>query len=244
MKLNLLDLIHETHKDEAMNAQVEYKIVEVRPRIFAVVVPNSADRALLFLRTQEFYESPNDDFRRHHFNINDFFDWYQRENGTDYRKDWAGFNVPFPIAYDCYEGTLDMPKEWRHRYDDIMCDIIDKILDIIDTKRDDNYFKSYIIGTGDTNGITYAHELAHGLYYTNPSYRINCDKITLGMRPEIRNQLYKNLADNGYAERSFNDEIQAYFTNKDDLNMIAKGLDKQTALKYYTLYKSNFMKFV
>ena len=38
---------------------IDYKITEVKPNVFAVIIPNQYDRAMTFCRVQEFYESPN-----------------------------------------------------------------------------------------------------------------------------------------------------------------------------------------
>lgn len=37
---------------------IKYKIKEVKPNVFAVVVKDKYDRAMLFCRAQEYYESP------------------------------------------------------------------------------------------------------------------------------------------------------------------------------------------
>jgi len=42
---------------------INYKIEKVKPKIFAVIIEDSYDRAMTFLRIQEFYESPNPAFR-------------------------------------------------------------------------------------------------------------------------------------------------------------------------------------
>ena len=42
--------------------KIEYKIEEVRPNVFAVIVKDHYHRAMLFCRVQEYYESPNPQF--------------------------------------------------------------------------------------------------------------------------------------------------------------------------------------
>ena len=74
-----------------------YKIVEVRDRVFAVIMEDDYARPMTFLRVQEYYESPNPDFRGKHFNIWDYIEWYSREKKDvfTYAFDWGGFNIPY-----------------------------------------------------------------------------------------------------------------------------------------------------
>jgi len=46
-----------------------YEIKEVRDRVFAVIMKDNYARPMTFLRVQEYYESPNPEFRGKHFNI-------------------------------------------------------------------------------------------------------------------------------------------------------------------------------
>ena len=43
--------------------KIDYKIEQVKPKVFAVIIEDRYDRAMTFLRVQEFYESPNPAFR-------------------------------------------------------------------------------------------------------------------------------------------------------------------------------------
>ncbi|NDB56269.1 hypothetical protein EB169_10645, partial [archaeon] len=74
-------------------------ITEVKPNIFAVIIPNGFDRAMTFCRVQEFYESPNPQFRGKHFSMWDYMKWYSKEydRGFSYPNDWSGFNIPFEV---------------------------------------------------------------------------------------------------------------------------------------------------
>ena len=60
---------------------IDYKITEVKPNVFAVIIPNQYDRAMTFCRVQEFYESPNSDFRGKHFSMWNYMKWYSEEYG-------------------------------------------------------------------------------------------------------------------------------------------------------------------
>ena len=49
--------------------KIDINIKEVRPNVFAVIVKDHYHRAMLFMRVQEFYESPNTEFRGKNFSI-------------------------------------------------------------------------------------------------------------------------------------------------------------------------------
>ncbi len=85
--------------------KIDYKIEEVRPNVFAVIVKDHYHRAMLFCRVQEYYESPNPQFRGKNFSIWNFIEWYsrQKKDAFTYAFDWGGFNIPLKTAWDCYE---------------------------------------------------------------------------------------------------------------------------------------------
>ena len=60
--------------------QIKYQIKEVKPNIFAVIVKDKYDRAMLFCRAQEYYESPSLKFRGKNFSIWDYMKWYDEHN--------------------------------------------------------------------------------------------------------------------------------------------------------------------
>ena len=100
---------------------IKYKIKEVKPNVFAVIVKDNYDRAMLFCRAQEYYESPNKKFRGKDFSIWDYMKWYSSEygRGFSYGVDWGGFNIPFDTMWKCYnECEMETP------YDEVMWEIL------------------------------------------------------------------------------------------------------------------------
>ena len=76
-----------------------YKLTQVSEKIFALEIPSNWDRAMVFLRAQEFYESASPRFKNKDFDIWDYLRWYSVERnmatGTfDYPMDWAAYNIP------------------------------------------------------------------------------------------------------------------------------------------------------
>lgn len=189
---------------------VKYEILEAKPNIFAVVISNQFDRGMTFCRSQEFYECPNPAFRKNKFNMWDYIKWYSEEHGKgfSYPYDWIGFNVPFDVVHECYKDSIqfDRPIQFDTPYDKAMHEIYLKILHM---KNDGD---AYIVGVDNPSGDTFFHEVCHGLYYTNPTYRSQADEITHSIPKKHKDKFRKNLVKAGYAECVVEDEIQAYLT--------------------------------
>lgn len=215
--------------------EIEYTLKEVRPSIFAVVVPNDYDRAMLFCRVQEFYESDNSLFNGQDFSIWDYMKWYSEKNKGlfTYPKDWNGFNIPFSVALNCIIGT-----EEETPYDKIMQDILDKIL------LTENYYGSYIIGTKLDNGITFKHEMAHALYYTNEEYKNIVDKLTSAIPLKYYNIMAINLLNLGYDKSVIDDEIQAYMSTNYNHKYFNNGIEIEMLKELHKKYKQELNHFL
>lgn len=214
--------------------KIEYSIKEVVANVFAVIVPDSYHRAMLFCRTQEYYESPNEKFRGQSFSIFDYMDWYSRQNDGSftYGHDWGGFNIPYDVARDCNQVS---PKE--SPYDGYMSDIVRTIGDMMEPK------PAYILGVGNTDDDTFQHEVCHGLYYTNKEYRESMDEITKSISKSYWEKFKDNLLEMGYTTEVVNDEIQAYLTINHDYQRFGKGVPKKVKEKLNQRYLQVFKKY-
>jgi len=79
------------------NSLVDYELHRVKKSIYAVKIDDQYQRAMLFLRYQEFYESPYKRFQGKNFDIFEFMDYYRKKRDADaftYPKDWSGYNIP------------------------------------------------------------------------------------------------------------------------------------------------------
>ena len=218
--------------------KIDYKIEEVRPNVFAVIVKDHYHRAMLFLRVQEFYESPNPEFRGKNFNIWDYIEWYSRRNNDvfTYTYDWGGFNIPLKTAWDCYEKL----KENESPYDEMMDDIIRTIEMTMFNKKNTRNWNGYIIGADSTESDTFEHEICHGLYATNKQYKELVDEITIAI-PFKEYQIFrKNLLDMGYNGIVIDDEIQAYLSTNYDYSKFSKGVSRKLCKELHKQYKQIF----
>jgi hypothetical protein len=219
---------------------IKYKIKEVKPNIFLVIVKDKYDRAMLFCRGQEYYESPNKKFRGKDFSIWDYMKWYSNEyrKGFSYASDWGGFNIPFEILWECYENLNELP-DWETPYDGYMWEILVQI----DNIRDQNK-KAYIIGAGDMDGWTFQHEVCHGLWYTNSAYKKEAKNALSVITKEHKDIFKQNLLDMGYTDAVIDDEIQAYLCYGHDTETFCKGVDIQIVDKYHKAFKETLSEFI
>jgi hypothetical protein len=238
--------------------KIDYKITEVRDRVFAVTIEDAYDRAMTFCRVQEFYESPNPDFRGKHFNIWDYIEWYSRtkKGAFTYAFDWGGFNIPLPVALECYEGkenrnprkgyngVRSMPDTWKSKWDETMKDIVWAVESRMFNKKNRRDYNAYIIGAKDMEGDTFQHEVAHGLYYTNKEYRELMDEITQTIPLKDYTKFRQNLLDMGYTESVIDDEIQAYLSWGWDYAKFSKGVSKKLCKQLNKEYRKVFNRYL
>lgn len=181
--------------------KLSYTITRVSPQIFAVVVPAKYDRAMLFCRAQEFYESTSHRFRGRKFSIWNYMRWYagRSKRGFSYGADWSGFNIPIDVIADCY-AQLGAPET---PYDSVMLNILAEI-------RKECPTGGYLIACRSTRGEIFKHELCHAKFYTNSKYRAAMTSAVKALEPALLNLIRSNLRGMGYAASVIVDEVQAY----------------------------------
>jgi hypothetical protein len=189
------------------------------------------DMCMTFLRYQECYESPNRKFRKKQFTLVDFMEWYskkQSQGSFEYPKHWAGFNVPSYVFNNVCgmhkDGKLirnnDELVDWMtnsnwsdlildyNKYDAIMEGVYNKCTKASYAKYGESSF--YLIGAMEGNLDTINHEVAHGFFYTTPSYKKEMSVLVQKLNPTFRKKLYESLAKIGYTKEVFVDEAQAF----------------------------------
>ena len=218
----------------------EFDVTTPIKNIYVVTVKDRFDRAMLFCRVQEYYESSSNKFKGNpDFHIFDYVRWYSKRNNNvfSYASDWSGFNFPAKAAHECY---LTCPHETA--YDYAMMNIVHKIMARGDIE------KAYIIGTDKLSGELFRHEMAHGLFYTNDEYRkLQLENIN-ALSKKIHSKLAKALKSMGYHADVIPDEIQAYMSTGmcselllgQELNSLEKARSpfKRTFTKFHKIKKT------
>ena len=217
---------------------VKGRIKEIQPRIYCVLVDDDYDRAMLFCRYQEYYESPYKKFRGKRFTWMEYMRFYKdawKKRVFTYPEDWAGYNIPSNVLMG---GVDAFYKETE--YDHIMNDIF--FYCSIDSQNKNNGRRCdwYLIGASSKDLGTTNHEIAHGLYYTNKEYKKEVTKLINNIKPDHYDKLKKKLIKMGYVDdkKIIDDEINAFMSTG-----LYNGLDTKELKRYEKEFIKNFKKF-
>ena len=217
---------------------VKGKVKEIRPFIYCVEIDDDYDRAMLFCRYQEFYESPYKKFRGKPFTWMQYMKHYKdawKKRVFTYPDDWAGYNIPSNVMQ---RANHIFCKETE--YDEIMNDIYFYCAIDSQNKNDGTRCDWYLIGASSKDKGTLNHEIAHGMYYTNKEYKKEVIKLIDKIKPSHYEKLTKKLVKMGYVndEKIIDDEINAFMSTG-----LYNGLDTKELKVYERGFKSNFKKF-
>lgn len=185
-------------------------LYKVADRIWAAVIPDDYLRCWTFLRCQEYYESTSPYFQNNRFTWEDYIKWYKSGSGPrggsevfTYANDWSGFNLPSEVIEDCISDIKD-PGPYDH--------IMDCMIKTIKQNESGNY---YLLGIKTIDNIEddlLNHELAHGMWYTDPKYKAEMESLLNRMTKSSVKKVKQLIAEIGYAESVLSDEAQAYLS--------------------------------
>jgi len=171
-----------------------------------------------FIRFQEYYESPNKDFKNKIFTVGQVRSWYSTKYGANtYHQDWTGFNFPSSVLVPFRQGLFDPLTTEENN-----------LLDLL-RYRYDNF---YVIGA--QNQSVLRHELAHALYSYSIKYKISIDQLCHKHKKELK-KATEYILDKGYDKSVINDELQAYITDNDD-EFIKKNVSQSIIDQINQLY--------
>lgn len=166
---------------------------------YCVSSDSGIELATAFLRFQEFYESPNDQFRGKIFTIGQYKSWYEKKYGWfSYYTDWSGFNIHSYVLDPFTNGLFDplLPEEKN-------------LLALFTNAPSDKF---YIIGANDQDTLN--HELNHALYAYSSEYSNEVNKIFDANLEHIKYAL-EHLLNKGYCKYLLYDELQSYILDND-----------------------------
>lgn len=219
--------------------EVEYRIEEVRPHVFAVVIRDGYDRGMTFCRSCMYYECRSRKFRGNHFSFWEFMRWYskRRSDAFPYASEYRGFNMPLRVALDCmaayglggaFAGGFEIP------HDEIMAGILGEISRRVPSEE---VPRAYLIGVDKLKGPMFLHEVCHARYYCEPAYRETVDGVTRSLPEKDRRRLSQNLVEAGYAREVVMDEFQAYAQHGHKVSHITKGVSSARMASYQRRYR-------
>ena len=217
---------------------VKGKVKEIKPNIYCVMVDDDYDRAMLFCRYQEFYESPYKKFRGKPFTWMEYMRHYKdmwKKKIFTYPEDWSGYNIP---SNSLQQSHSIFCKDTE--YDAIMNDIYWYCANDSSEKNDGRKQDWYLIGASSKDLKTMNHEIAHGLYFTNKEYRVRMlYQLTL-IPNKVREKINKKLIKMGYVndKKILDDESQAFLSTG-----LYNGLDIKEIEKYEKPFIKIFKEF-
>ena len=137
----------------------------------------------------------------------DYVKFYKEKTKQDiftYHEDWSGYNIPCDSIESCIKVIPDL-----NFYDLIMFSIVDTIRNIVGSE---NF---YLIGIDQSNGedpSLIQHEIAHGLWFSDPTYKARQMQNIQNMDDQVREKFIDKIKKAGYGENVLNDELQAYLS--------------------------------
>jgi hypothetical protein len=176
-------------------------LYRVIPNVYALEIADKYDRAMLFCKYQEFYESPMTHIRGKYFTLEEFmraYKDYRKEECFTYPQDWEGYNIPSEVldkAVDTFQNDSDNDRMMEQVY--MICEA-------------DSGGRFYLIGVDNIQSATYKHEMAHALWYTDKKYKTKTKRLLKKIDRELYGRFEKKLLKMGYPEIVHEDEIQAY----------------------------------
>ena len=201
----------------AYNSCMKIETQEIIDRVLFMDFDSQWDLAMSFVRIQEFQESPK--FRGKYFTLDQYMDYWvkgQGEGKWDYPNRWGGFNLSGKIIEKFmlkFDDLRDKEKE--------IVNIIDHYVSSKENKKT-SMKDIYVIAAKGYREKTINHETAHALYYLNPKYRRECNRLLKSIPQEKYDKGMAVLLKMGYGKNIINDELQAYFsTNTNEFTDIS-----------------------
>ena len=180
---------------------MSFTINEIRNKVYLIEADIQYEIASMFMRPQEYYESPFKNIQGKYFSVEEYIDQYVKETGGfTYFTDWTGFNIPSENIKTFFQ---------LFKYDLTAKEILlDQLIRSINPRMDGAF---YVIGCSKDGNYkqTINHELAHAYWYLYPEYK----STMLSYIPKFSH--YQSAVDSmvttgGYNQTVMNDEFQAY----------------------------------
>ncbi len=212
---------------------VKGEVKQIFPKIFCVTVDDDYDRAMLFCRYQEFYESPHKKFRGKYFTWSEYMRFYKdswKKDTFTYPIDWSGYNIPSTVVE---KGVDAFNKETEY---DVIMNNIYYFCENYPLRLGKSRSNWYLIGASSKDSKTMDHEIAHGLYSTNKIYKQEMNKLVNSLPPKIKEKVFSKLIKMGYAndKKILYDETQAF---------LSTGVYNELDTKEIKRYQKEFVKF-
>lgn len=215
--------------------------LKVADYIWSITADSQDEIAKAFVRFQEYYENPALRGNKS-ISVHAVESWWKATRSGSHAKDsyyeaWCGFNIPGRIILETMTSSTFRPmwslKDiWQRRF----WKEEDSLLDIIADLSPEEIGASYFIGTSGTSDDVLDHEIAHGFFSTNNTYKSSQLRNIARLPKDLYKQLRDDLIAMGYHPFVIHDEIQAY------LSTYATSLGEVFGCDIYDEYTDAFEK--
>jgi hypothetical protein len=191
---------------------MNWTINQIRKGVYLVEADTLYALTSMFMRPQEYYESPYENIRDEHFSVEEFMDTYAKDKGSfSYFTDWCGFNIPSEVIKTFFQ---------LFRYDLTNKEtILRNLIESINPNMDGKF---YVIGvcSEKRKDETIKHETAHAYYYMDKKYKHKMDQLVDLIPFDVYEKAKNSLLFKGYCDTVIFDEIQAYLSTKKRVDLI------------------------
>jgi len=213
-------------------------VSEIFPKCIHLHFETQYEVASTMMRLQEFYESPYENIKGVEFSIEEYMDTYANAMGNfTYTSDWTGFNIPGNIVDEFFETFSVLLDKEIH-----LKEIIDKAKKKAKIKDEHFYLIASYIDKVDGKDVL-KHELCHALYYLDPEYSAEMDNNIMDVQENELEVLFKGLITQGYTKEVVLDEIQAYFSTSDMVQLCKDFVTEEIPWQHVLKCKQIFNKY-
>ena len=180
------------------------KATIVGPGVIHLEYPTQRDLTRAMVRVQEFYESPYEQIRGQHVDLQLLKKLYADTHGSwSYETDWHGFNVPGDVVEAFFEKHVTTLTDDEEQIFNAVAVLVhpDERFYLIATHRD------------DPDASTLPHEICHAWWALDPDYRARAVDLLRQARlekPAAFEALAAWLLREGYSHAVLEDELHAH----------------------------------
>jgi len=177
--------------------------------IYLAIFDTQYDITSTMIRMQEFYESDSPKFRGKLFTLDDYMDFYAKKHDGkfSYFTDWNGFNLPSNVINEWVSG---IDKSDEHEFRDKEIKFLDTLFGTLETHVDNKWY--LIAVSTQCRWDTLRHEIAHALWYLDPSYKTNATVLINALPKYHRDIMIEFLTIKGYGKNVLFDELNAFMS--------------------------------
>jgi len=214
---------------------MKYTFSKIRENVFLVESETQYELTSMFVRPQEFYESPFENIKGKHFSLDEFMDTYAKEMGNfTYFSDWSGFNITGGM-FKAFFQTFRFDLREKER---ILLQGINGLCPNLDGQ-------FYVLGAIKGKLKVINHEIAHAYWYLYPKYKYKMIELSQkNISTSLYDDAFYSLTSKGYDSSFVDDELQAYLatTPRDKLLKIL-GWNKHPNVRVPSSFRKFFKEF-